>query len=138
MMIRRKARKKPWVAKKRGRNVRKLEDGALVRPFNNALTDSDFYGSQEWRATRNSVLARDPMCVWCLHLAKATPATEADHVIPANRCEAEGISKLDQGNIVGSCRSCNSRRAAYEARGVHYNTFHQWVEFLRRKHIEKR
>ena len=138
MMIRRKARKKPWMATKRGRNVRKLEDGALVRPFSNALTDGDFYGSQEWRATRSAVLARDPMCVWCLHLAKATPATEADHIIPANRCEAEGISKLDQSNIVGSCRSCNSRRAAYEARGTHYNTLHEWVEFLRKKYIEKR
>lgn len=136
MNIRRKARPKPWMAKKQGRNRRNAETHELIKPFANNVS-STFYKSSQWKATRESVLNRDPTCVWCLHLARMTPATEADHVIPVHRCDYEGVSPYDQSNIVGSCRSCNARRASYDAKGVHYTTIEGWVDFLRRKLIEK-
>lgn len=135
--LRRKARPKPWIAKKQGRN-RRNKDGDLIKPFENFNpVSSNFYKTEEWRATRKAVIDRDAICQWCLNLARITPATDADHVVPVARCESEGISPYDQSNIVGSCRSCNSRRAAYEAKGTHINTFQGWVEFLRRKLIDK-
>jgi len=136
MDIKRNSRRKPWIAKKAGRNRRNKETQKLIRPFT-GTNDSTFYKSSTWRAVRESVLHRDPTCVWCLHLAKVTPATDADHVIPLNRCEQEGVSPYDPTNIVGSCRSCNSRRAAYDANGIYYKTIEDWVDFLRRKTIEK-
>jgi 5-methylcytosine-specific restriction endonuclease McrA len=66
-----------------------------------------------------------------------TPASEADHIIPLDRCAEHGVSPYDQTNIVGSCRSCNSRRASYEAKGVFYDNFDDWVTFLRKKLIDK-
>lgn len=86
---------------------------------------------------RKSVLHRDGVCQWCLHLAKVTEATEVDHIIPLNKCEAYEVSPYDKTNLVASCRSCNSRRASYEAKGVFYETFDEWVEFLRKKLFNK-
>jgi 5-methylcytosine-specific restriction endonuclease McrA len=132
MDIKRRARRKPWIAKKQGRNRRRSDTGELVRPFE-GVEDNSFYKTEMWRATRLAVLSRDGVCQWCLHLARITEATEADHVVPVRRCDEEGISPYDKTNIVGSCRSCNARRAAYEAKGVRLNTFDDWVEYLRRK-----
>lgn len=132
MDIKRKSRPKPWMAKKAGRNRRKATTGELVKPFT-GVGDNSFYKTDMWRATRQAVLHRDGVCQWCLHLARVSEATEADHVIPVRRCEQEGVSPYDQTNIVGSCRSCNSRRAAYEAKGIAFNTFDQWVDYLREK-----
>lgn len=137
MDIRRRARRKPWIAKSRGRNVRDAKTEELIKPYANNVSDSSFYKTAAWRATREAVLVRDSLCVWCLHLAKVTPANEADHVIPKDLCEQHDISPYDQGNIVGSCRSCNSRRAAYSAKGIFFETLDKWVDYLRRKHIEK-
>jgi len=134
MDIRRRARPKPWMAKKKGRNYRSR--GSESGSFGG--TDSKFYKSDQWKATSKAVLERDGICQWCLYMASITPATQADHIVPVNRCEQEGINPYDQTNIVGSCRSCNSRRASYEAKGNHFNTFEDWVKFLRRKLLEKR
>jgi 5-methylcytosine-specific restriction endonuclease McrA len=135
MDIRRKSRPKPWMAKKKGRNWR-AKGSSSSGSFGG--TDNTFYRSEQWKATSKAVLDRDGVCQWCLYTAKVTPATEADHIIPVNRCEEEGVNPYDQTNIVGSCRSCNSRRASYEAKGTHLNTFDDWVKFLRRKLLEKR
>jgi len=125
--LRRKARSKPWIAKKKGRNVRKKDTGELIKPYANKTHSSgtlNVYKSAQWRATREAVLNRDGVCQWCLHLARMTPA---EH----------GVSPYDQTNIVGSCRSCNTRRASYEAKGVFYDNFDDWVTFLRKKLIDK-
>lgn len=138
--IRRKARSKPWIAKKQGRNRRKKDSGELIKPYANKSHSSfvnSVYKTAQWKATRDAVLSRDGVCQWCLHLARMTPATEADHIIPLARCAEHDVSPYDQTNIVGSCRSCNSRRAAYESKGVFYETFDEWVDFLRRKLIDK-
>ena len=140
MNLKRKARSKPWIAKKQGRNRRKKDTGELIKPYENNTHASGYasvYKSAQWKATRESVLNRDGVCQWCLHLARMTPATEADHIIPLARCAEHDVSPYDQTNIVGSCRSCNSRRAAYESKGVFYETFDEWVDFLRRKLIDK-
>lgn len=139
MNLRRKSRPKPWLAKKQGRNRRKKDTDELVKPFagKNTMVPNSFYKDARWAATRNAVLHRDGVCQWCLHLARMTEATEADHIIPVARCAEHDVSPYDQTNIVGSCRSCNSRRASYEAKGVFYETFDEWVKFLRKKLIDK-
>lgn len=140
MHINGKERKKPWIATKRGRNVRRKSDDKLIKPYSNKTSSGvhSVYKSSEWRATREAVLTRDGLCVWCLHLGKVTEPTECDHVVPLQHCEAEGIHPLDQSNLVASCRSCNSRRAAYEGHGVYFTTIKEWVDYLRKKHIENK
>jgi len=133
MEIKRHGRKKPWMAKKKGRNERELTTGKLKKPFMNYTTDPRYH-SPSWKATREAVLQRDPVCVWCLELSKLTPSTEADHVIPSRRLP--DYEFYDQSNIVGSCRSCNSRRASYEAKGVHFDTFEEWAKFLKKKNAK--
>tara|TARA_R110001632_G_scaffold106631_1_gene216142 strand:+ start:232 stop:657 length:426 start_codon:yes stop_codon:yes gene_type:complete len=132
MDLKRNSRPKPWISKKRGRNRRGLESGILVRPFE-GVASNGFYKTSQWRATREAVLSRDAICQWCLHLGQLNPATDADHVVPLNRCENEGVSGYDQTNIVGSCRSCNSRRASYEANGVRFKSFEECVDYMRKK-----
>lgn len=139
MRIKTKERSKPWIAKKQGRNTRNKATGKLIKPFaNKNVNSSEFYNSSGWRSTRASVLAKDALCSWCLHLGRVTEATEVDHVIPLSHCSAEGINPLDKNNLVPSCRSCNARRAAYEARGVYFTTFDAWVKYLRQKYIESK
>lgn len=130
MNIRRKSRPKPWISKKKGRNERNLKTGELRKPFMGHISDKR-YQTSTWKATREAVLSRDPVCVWCLELAKVTPATEADHIVPA--ASLNDYDFHDQTNIVGSCRSCNARRAAYESKGFHFTTFDEWADFLRKK-----
>jgi 5-methylcytosine-specific restriction endonuclease McrA len=131
MDIRRKARPKPWIAKSRGRNVRRKDTGELIKPFEGV--DSSFYKTSEWKATRDAVVARDGVCAYCLGMARVTPATECDHIIPLNQCEDKGIHPHDQTNLTGCCRSCNSRKAAWVSHGIRLNTLDQWIEYFRRK-----
>jgi 5-methylcytosine-specific restriction enzyme A len=64
------------------------------------------YGA-DWRRISAKVIAAATVCHWCgLPFTKDDPAT-ADHVIP----KAKGGTN-DEQNLVGSHRSCNSRRAA--------------------------
>ena len=130
MELKRHGRRKPWMARKKGRNERELTTGKLKKPFSNFSTDSRYH-TPSWKATRQAVLQRDPVCVWCLECSKLTPSTEADHIIPSRRLDE--YSFYDQSNIVGSCRSCNSRRASYEAKGVRFDTFDEWAKFLKKK-----
>lgn len=138
MKINIRERKKPWMATKRGRNTRKRVDGKPDTGFATHSAPKGFYSSSEWQATREAVLTRDPLCVWCFYFGRATEATDADHIIPLNRCYDLGVNPIDPTNIVGSCRSCNSRRASYEAKGYLFHTEKEWGEFLRKKHLEKK
>lgn len=137
MDLKRRARKKPWMATSKGRTSRSPEDGSLNKPFKGTKTQSNpLYRTAEWLATRDAVLHRDALCVWCLACGIATEATDADHIIPATSTESRS-SFFDQDNIVGSCRSCNSRRASYSAKGIYFETKKEWEDFLRRKHFRK-
>ena len=61
------------------------------------------YGA-DWRRLVVDVLNRDGhRCHWC-----GGPATSGDHVVPL----AHGGSRLDPGNVVAACVSCNSSRGA--------------------------
>ncbi len=95
------------------------------------------YKTAEWKATREAVLHRDPVCTWCLPCGKLTASTEVDHVVPAQRLD-DDTHFYDQTNLVGSCRSCNARRASYEAKGVSYETVEEWQEFLQKKTLNRR
>ena len=137
MDLKRKARSKPWIADKKGRSDRNANDGTLKTPFQGSDAQSNpLYRTAQWHATRDAVLFRDPLCVWCLCCGIATEATDADHVIPSSST-FNNAEFFDQENIVGSCRSCNSRRASYSAKGVYFETKKEWEEFLRRKHFRK-
>ena len=135
--IHRKGRRKPWIAKRKGRP--KVDpDGRPQGSFTGYGADRDKrYKTAQWRATREAVLHRDPVCVWCLPCGKLEEATEADHVVPAQRLD-DDTHFYDQSNIVGSCRSCNARRASYEAKGVYYETVEEWQDFLKQKTLNKR
>jgi 5-methylcytosine-specific restriction endonuclease McrA len=123
---------------KKGRSVRSKEDGTLQTSFKGveASQSNPLYRTAEWLATRDAVLFRDPLCQWCLACGMAVEATDADHIIPSSMLHARS-EFFDQDNIVGSCRSCNSRRASYSAKGVYFETKEEWEKFLRRKHFRK-
>ena len=133
----RRGRRKPWIAKRKGRP--KVDpNGKAQGSFTGYGADRDKrYKTAQWRATREAVLHRDPVCVWCMPCGKLTASTEVDHIIPAQRLD-DDAHFYDQENLVGSCRSCNARRASYEAKGVYYETYEEWVEFLVKKTLNKR
>ncbi len=137
MDLKRRGRKKPWMATGRGRTDRNTE-GEIKKPFLNveASQSNALYSTAQWLATRDAVLYRDPLCQWCLPCGLAVEATEADHIIPSSQATSHA-EFFDQENIVGSCRSCNTRRASYTAKGVYYETKKEWQDFLRRKFFRK-
>jgi 5-methylcytosine-specific restriction protein A len=136
MDLKRKGRKKPWMATKKGRSDRS-QDGSLRKSFEGSSAQSNpLYRTAAWHATRDAVLFRDPLCVWCLCCGIATEATDADHIIPTSATTTHS-DFYDQTNLVGSCRSCNSRRASYSAKGIYFETQQEWEDFLRRKHFRK-
>ena len=68
-------------------------------------TNSGSYrNTKAWKALRLKVLADYPTCAWC----GKRPSTECDHVVPVDA----GIDPMDRTNLVGACRTCNSRRGA--------------------------
>lgn len=62
------------------------------------------YGTAQWKRTRKLIVQRDPVCHWC----KAKPSTVADHLTHS----ADDSRFFDLTNLVGSCWTCNSQRAA--------------------------
>ena len=138
MDLKRRARRKPWMSDKKGRSVRSKEDGTLQSAFKGSESSQSnpLYRTAEWKAARDAVLFRDPLCQWCLACGMAVEATDADHIIPSSMLHTRA-EFFDQDNLVGSCRSCNSRRASYTAKGVYFETKEEWEKFLRRKHFRK-
>jgi len=62
------------------------------------------YIDARYKANREIILAREPMCHWRLPGCTGK-STQADHLIAVSR----GGSN-DLGNLVGSCENCNRRR----------------------------
>lgn len=129
MNIRRKARSKPWMAKKKGRDQKPFEGMALS-------TSNPLYKTARWRATREHVLQTFPICYWCESVGWVRESTEVDHVISSS--QLNDVNFFDQDNLVGSCRGCNLRRASYCAKGVYYETKEEWREYLSRKRWNKK
>jgi len=136
-LLNRRGRRKPWIAKSRGRA--KIDPNGVAKgSFTGYGADRDKrYKTARWRATREAVLYKYPTCVWCLPCGRLTASTEVDHVIPAQRLDDEEHF-YDQSNLVGSCRSCNARRASYEAKGVYFETVEEWQDFLLKKLLNNR
>lgn len=42
---------------------------------------------------------------------------DVDHVVPRDRCEAEGIDPRDPENLQYLCKSCHSKKTAIDRRG---------------------
>lgn len=67
----------------------------------NGSTTARGYG-YDWQKLRTLILARDGhVCRYC-----GGAATSVDHVVPL----VEGGARLDPGNLVACCASCNSRK----------------------------
>lgn len=125
MYIRRKSKPKPWMAKKKGR----------TRPsFSNASVSQSnpLYKTAEWESTRQAVLQRYPVCYWCEAVGLLTESTDADHIQSSSSLHSRS-EFFNQDNLVGSCRSCNSRRASYAAKGVYFETKEEWAKYLKLK-----
>ena len=129
--IRRKARRKPWMAKAKSRLDRKRSNFSGVEHS----STNPLYKTARWKAVREGVLSRYPLCYWCQGIGRVTEATDADHVQPSSGLDDSQF--FDPNTLVGSSRSCNSRRASYTAKGVSLETKEQWAEYLRQKSIGK-
>ena len=125
MYIRRKAKPKPWMAKKKGRSKPSYANASVS-------SANPLYKTAEWESTRQAVLQRYPVCYWCEHIGILTESTDADHIQPSSSLQSRS-QFFDQENIVGSCRSCNSKRASYSAKGVWLETKEEWGAYLKMK-----
>lgn len=68
-------------------------------------------GSKQWRAIRQQVLDREPLCRHCKVRGLVTPATEVDHIYgdtSDNRPEA----------LQALCQPCHAHKTACELAGV--------------------
>jgi 5-methylcytosine-specific restriction endonuclease McrA len=68
-------------------------------------------GSKQWRAIRQQVLDREPLCRDCAARGLVTVATEVDHIAgdtADNRLEA----------LMPLCKPCHSHKTACELAGV--------------------
>lgn len=125
MYLRRKAKPKPWMAKKKGRSQPSFGGKSLSQA-------NPLYKTAEWEQTRQAVLHRYPVCYWCEAVGVLTQSTDADHIQPSSSLHSRSAF-FDQENIVGSCRSCNSKRASYSAKGVNFSTKEEWADYLKLK-----
>ena len=64
-----------------------------------------------WRGMREAQLRKEPLCRHCLTEGKATPATQADHIV-AHRGEWERF--IDPYNLQSLCASCHSLKTYHE------------------------
>lgn len=69
-----------------------------------SVDSKKIYDSAKWKKIRAQVLRDEPVCHWC----KRRPATEADHLIEL----ARGGDPFERSNLVGACKTCNSRRGS--------------------------
>ena len=62
-----------------------------------------------WQKLRLVILARDPLCLFCLKQGRLTPSRQVDHIRPiAERPDL----RLDPANLRGLCDSCHSAHTA--------------------------
>ena len=80
------------------------------------MTDRAEYG-RGWKRLRRHVLERDGwLCAWCgIDLRQHGVTASVDHVVSIKAGELAGWTRAelnDPSNLVASCSSCNSSRAA--------------------------
>ena len=71
------------------------------------------YG-RDWQRLRLVILARDPLCLFCLAERRLVAARQVDHIRPI--CERPDL-RLDPANLRGLCDACHSRRTAGDRKG---------------------
>lgn len=91
----------PWAPKTHLQLVRERQGGLTPTP--RPWTD---YSNQNWRAIRQRVLLRDPICKAC---HKQT-SSHADHIVPRSRGGSDEMS-----NLRGLCQVCHNRRSGSES-----------------------
>jgi 5-methylcytosine-specific restriction endonuclease McrA len=81
-------------------------------------------GTSFWRAVRDQVRSRDPLCVLCLASGRTEATVDIDHVVSARAIVESGDERMfyDPANLRGLCRSCHATKSAEEARGVRDRT----------------
>lgn len=67
-----------------------------------------------WKAVRDVVRRRDPLCVLCLARGLTTPTDDVDHLVSARECVESGRPKLfyASDNCRGVCRPCHAREGS--------------------------
>lgn len=73
-------------------------------------------GSAQWRAIREQVLQREPLCRYCTRRGWVVPATDVDHI--NGQTEDNRLESLQP-----LCRSCHSEKTA---RDEHYASTGKW------------
>ena len=80
-------------------------------------SNNKFYQSKQWRATRNSFIKQNPLCVFCLKKDMLTPANVVDHIKPIT----EGGAELDINNLQSLCTMHHNQKSAREGNFKKYN-----------------
>lgn len=91
----------PWAPKTHLQLVRERQGGLTPKP--RPWTD---YSDQNWRAIRQRVLLRDPICKRC----HTQPSTRADHIVPRSQGGSDEMS-----NLQGLCVVCHNRKSGSES-----------------------
>lgn len=69
---------------------------------------SNWYADRRWRAKRDALLAREPLCRFCIARGRYTVATVADHIEP----HRGDRWKFWNGEIQPLCARCHSSTKA--------------------------
>ena len=62
-----------------------------------------------WQRCRNTFIARNPLCLFCMRKGILEPAAEVDHILTI---EARPDLRLDWSNLRSLCKPCHSSRTA--------------------------
>lgn len=83
----------------------------MILDYNKLSSDYNyrhkFYLSKEWRATREIILSKQPLCVKCLENNTSTPATDVDHIIDI---KINPKLCLTLSNLQPLCHSCHASK----------------------------
>ena len=74
------------------------------------------YDTQRWRVERKQHLSDNPLCVECIKIDIATPATVLDHIknVASYPTMERDKAFWDKKNRQGLCKSCHDIKSAKE------------------------
>ena len=72
--------------------------------------DQKFYHSPAWKAIRQRILQRDPLCVECKAKGIIKASKVVDHIKPMS----QGGDPLSEANLQGLCKECHDVKSATE------------------------
>ena len=71
-----------------------------------------FYGTTEWKRTRERYINAHPLCEHCESRGLIVPGNEVDHIIEIE----DGGEKFAENNLQTLCHRCHRRKTAEEKR----------------------